>query len=555
LSESRLNLSLAAMLARLRTHRASLSLGAGFAAFYALTIGWGLPAGDHPNFTHGWATDSLTPLGPLAELNDLIFGRTYVWPVYPLFHQFVLAACYGPYLALEWLRGGLQAPTSVYPFGFADPVAGLQALERIGQAVAALLGGVTVVGARHTAREFFGERAGWIAAGCVGTSISVAYYARTGNVDGPMLAYVALGTWAFACIANRGFSVRRAIALGACAAFGTATKDMAWGCFALLPIALIALDRARRAERGEARDLRPYAAGAIASVLAYVVATGIAINPEYHVEHVAWVRAHVPFPLMHSHDPTAAGYAALAADVARQVTASTNPLALLLGAAGFALALARRSPAAWLALVPIGLSLGSLSVTRMSLVRYVMPIAFVAAIFASGLLASGLAARRKALRWAAVAGCAFVIAWQATLALDLTQQMWNDSRYAASEWLASRLTAQSVVAFPVSPNYLPHLPNERIAHAQIARDASFEEAAAVLERTRAGFVVLVPDWTAEPGAAVSRFLDPRVEAGLRDGSLSFRHAASFRSRGFQLHGRLDYPVVNPPVEIFERVAH
>jgi hypothetical protein len=193
----RLRSSLATAPAWLRANRASLWLGAAFAAFYSLTAGWGLPAADHPDFTHGWATDSLLPLAPLAELNDLLFGRKYAWPLYPLFHHFVLAAFYAPYLGYEWLTGGLQAPAPVYPFGFADPVAGLQARERIGQAVAAVFGGVTVVATRHTARAFFGERAGWIAALAVGSALPVVYYARTGNVDGPMLTYVALGTWAF----------------------------------------------------------------------------------------------------------------------------------------------------------------------------------------------------------------------------------------------------------------------------------------------------------------------------------------------------------------------
>jgi hypothetical protein len=551
-TSARIRILASAVAAWLRANRASLALGAIFSAFYSLTAGWGLPAADHPDFTHGWATDSLLPLAPLAEVNDLLLGRTYLWPLYPLFHHFVLAGFFAPYLGFEWLTGGLHAPTGTYPFGFADPVAGLQMLERIGQAVAALFGGVTVVATRHTARAFFGERAGWIAAFGVGTMLPVVYYARTGNVDGPMLSYVALGTWAFALIATRGFTLSRAVALGSCAALGAATKDMAWGCFALLPLAIIALDRRQRAARGAPLELRPYVAGAVVAVLAYVVATGIVVNPDYWLAHVAWVRAHVPFPLQPSHPATLAGYAALALDIARHVSASTNPLALALAAGGLALALVRRSPAAWLALVAIGLCLGSLVVTRMSLVRYVMPIAYVATLLGAGLLAAGLESRRSLLRWAAGAISAGVLAWQSALALDLTQQMANDSRYAAGAWLASRISPGTAIAFPVSPNYLPPLPNRDVVHVQIARDASFEAAAAALAQSRAKYVVLVPDWTAEPGSLVSRFLDPRFEAALRDGTLGYREAATFRAPGFQLHGRLDYPVVNPPVAIFER---
>src|SRR5207245_1673253 len=82
-------------------------------------IGWGLP---HP--TGDWATDSLSPLGPLAFTWHFLHGEKW-WGKYPPFHMLLLAAVQAPYVAWLKLRGEIGAITAVYPYGLAQPLVAL----------------------------------------------------------------------------------------------------------------------------------------------------------------------------------------------------------------------------------------------------------------------------------------------------------------------------------------------------------------------------------------------------------------------------------------------
>jgi hypothetical protein len=68
------------------------------------------------------------------------------------------------------------------------------------------------------------------------------------------------------------------------------------------------------------------------------------------------------------------------------------------------------------------------------------------------------------------------------------------------------------------------------------------------------FVVVSPDWTSAPGAVHPRRFPADVYRRLRDDSLRYRLAASFKTPSLLERQRLDYPTVNPPVEIYVPVA-
>ena len=533
-----------------REHRASWWLFIGASAFYGLALHWGLPNAHHPDLTHGWATDAVTPLGPLAQVNDWLFLREYNWPPYPLFHYLLLAVLFAPYLGLLWLTGELSGFTATYPFGLADPVRTLHHLELIGKAFSMFTGGVLVVAARHTAWELWGRHAGWLAAGLAGTLYPVVYYMRNANPDGPMLAYIALALWVLTRIVTRGFTVPRAVTIGLLAAVAIASKDLAWGSFFLLPLGIAIADVRQRRAAGEVLNWRPYVWGPVACFAAYVVCTGMIINPMYHWTHVVWVQEHLPFPLQISHPATPEGFLGLLADIARHVTVSGDPLLVPLALGGFCWLLWRRSRGVALCLAPLGLFLGVLILTRMSLVRYVITISYVAALFSAALLAAGLTHPRRPVRIVAGLAATMALGWQVVMAADLTWQMWNDSRYEASAWLSGRVGEGTMVAIPVSPNNLPRLP-EGVEYVQIDREGSLEEATAILAAHRPEWVLMMPDWTAEVDAIHSRFLDPRFYQGLADGRMGYRLARRFQTPALQ--GQvLDYPTVNPPIELYIR---
>src|SRR4030095_3015848 len=88
-----------------------------------------------------------------------------------------------------------------------------------------LMAAGTVTIAHAAARRLAGNAAGWMTAAAVATIGPLLYYARTSNTDVGALFWTAL-TVLFSLPALReGLTPRRAIAIGVCAAIGTATKD------------------------------------------------------------------------------------------------------------------------------------------------------------------------------------------------------------------------------------------------------------------------------------------------------------------------------------------
>ena len=104
-----------------RTHRAPLAFAVFALALYVPGFWWGIPHATAPDRTHAWGTDDETPLGPLAEIHNIIQPKPDRNLGYPLMHSFVVSASYAPYLGYLWATGGLANISGAYPFGLADP--------------------------------------------------------------------------------------------------------------------------------------------------------------------------------------------------------------------------------------------------------------------------------------------------------------------------------------------------------------------------------------------------------------------------------------------------
>lgn len=532
----------------LRAHRAEIALFLVAVALYLPGIAWGLPDADDAFQIRSWATDAITPIAPLAELHNTLIVRVpheNVW--YPLFHYMVLAVVFAPYLLLLLLTGGLSAPSPAYPYGLADPATALQVLEILGRLVSMVMAAGAVVAAFATGRVLWGRRAGFAAAVFVMLMQPVVYYARTGNVDMPVLFWGSLGILVFATVLRDGFTMRRAAWLGVFAALATATKDQGWGLFLLLPFALLVVLVREARDAGERPDWRIPAVGVLSCAGTYLVASGWVLNPTRWVAHLEWLRARIPFPEQTSLPATPAGYGRLLLDVLGDVARAGGPVVLVLGAIGVVLAARRRGAGLAVGLAALGHFLAVIAPVRMSLVRYVIPIAYVACLFAGYAVARGLESGKVAQR-AAVTGAGLAVLWGVVLATDLTYQMWFDSRYAAARWLAPRVSADTTVGGVISASSLPPLGGGwhyiHLSGFGAATDS-------VIQATRPDLIIVMPDWTRPAGVHPRDFPAPTYQA-LASGTAGYRLAERFRTPPLVHAPLLDYPTVNPPIDVFVR---
>jgi hypothetical protein len=236
---------------------------------------------------------------------------------------------------------------------------------------------------------------------------------------------------------------------------------------------------------------------------------------------------------------------------------------LLLGAAGFIAVLRSARRPAWFSVTAITYMAVLFWMARAAQLRYVMPAAFTIAIFA------GYAASRTigslALAGRAVGATAVLIGL--LQGVDLTHAMLVDSRYDAGAWL--RRTARDGDRIEYFGTSIKNPPIERgVISARAIRflggnvqpDTSAAAVREIVEgwRTRAPrFVILMPDYTSRRGEPFAATCPPEIYRQLRAGALGYTLAAEFQRPALLPWIRrpsLDYPVVNPPILIFERAG-
>ncbi|MDX1576901.1 MAG: glycosyltransferase 87 family protein [Gemmatimonadota bacterium] len=545
---------------------------------------WGAPRAQNDQSIRSWGVDDEAPIGPLAQIHNIIEPKEVQNLGYPLMHSFMVGAAYAPYLGALWLKGDFGEPSGEYPYGLADPVRSLQVLTWIAHLLSVLLGAGVVACAALAAGRLWAEREAWWAGAFALLSYPMFYYARTGNVDGPALFFVAAALVAFAGILRHGIDPRRTAWLGLWVGFACATKEQSAAVFLGIPFVLLYFawcdrrpDPAGRAEpEGWSAAWKAFAAGLLACVLAFGFGSGLFVDPDRYFAHLAFNaeriellrRGEIAFMTYYERD--LAGSLALIRLLGGYVVDALTWPGVALAVVGIGTALARRGRAAWM-LVPLATYLFVLFwATRNGQLRYMLPAALVLALFAArglGWLLDEARGREgavgSALRGAALAAAAWIVAAGSLRGIDLTQQMIRDSRWDATAWLESRLGPGDRIDFFGPDAKLPWLPygvvferaNEYLGAVYEPKRGP-EDAARIRRRwaeLRPDAILVMPDVSSREGEPHNATLPPEVYGDLLEGRLGYDLAETFRTpRLFPWLPipELDYPSVNPPIRVF-----
>jgi len=526
---------------------------------------WGLPFIDGRAAERGWAIDDETPLGALAEARHVFKRGGQRNHGYPLFYYYASVAAYSPYIGYLVATDRFNTPSEEYPYGLADATGSLRVMALISKVLTILFGVAVVCGAYHAARLTWNERAGAFAAVMVALLYPLAYYARTGNVDVPMLGLTAVGLAAYCAIARDGITPRRAVTLGVAAGLAVATKDSAAGLFVAVPLAMFALPR----PAGSAFPWRTWGLAALAAILALGVGSGLFIDPGNYYNHVMFLAGRLESlpgtaTISSALPMTASGHLdALRFQVAGAGTILTVP-GLVLAAAGLLWFVPRSRQARMLVLPALTYAVFVFFFLRAGQIRYLLPLGFMLALFAGGAVDAAL---RSPARWHRVlASVMFTVAVSTGLlrVVDLTHAMLRDSRYEAAEWLETRLTAGDRVEYFGAAQKLPRLPaGVAIERATTylglhhAHDTSAARAAAIANEwmtRRPATIIVIPDHSSLwPDAPFDGSMPPALFRSLESGELPYRRVARFQTATLLQwirRPRLDYPMVNPPVHIY-----
>lgn len=545
--------------AQVGAKRESWIVGALALAIYLPAIWWGLPHATHALGVHSWEIDAVTGLQTLSELHNLFVAPKPDWYVaYPPFHYLLLGIVYAPYFAFLYLTGGFSQPATGYPFGLSDPVAVLRNLTLIGRAVTLLMASGIIVSVYLTAQTVWDRQTARLAALAAALPTTMVFYARTGNLDIPVLFWTSLAVLLIARCLSLGFTVRRAVWLGTCAALAVATKDQAYGALigALVMFVIIHFRRGTPNTQAIPYWKAPLALG-LAGLTVYALASGLLISPHRFFEHISFVKNfdQTFFLVIHLNNlrpPTLAGYAALVLDFLKELLTAVGPVLL---AAGF-IGLVATWRTSVFSRILLAMMFGYVALVifpiRFLQYRYVMIPAFILSFLIARAFVLGLRQKRG---WAATTMAAMILGfgWIGLRAIDLTYQMIFDARYEARRWLEQNAKPGDRIAFFSVQNILPRIPAETTAVQLTDESAPLEK----LRRERIRFVLVQADWSSQIGSDRSHFFPESVYTGINDGSLGYEKAASFETAGLFRGFLLDLPLVTPgyivntPLKIYE----
>lgn len=529
-----------------------LLVACGLASLIVLApaAGWGIPHATSEVTVRGWEVDAITGIGVLSELSNLLSaGRADWYVAYPLFHYLVLIAASAPYLALATLTGGLSAPGPDFPYGFADPVSAFVALNAIGHAITVLMGCVTVMAVFVLARRLFGVKGALLAATLALCSAPFMFYARTGNLDVPALCWTMLAFVALERCWTDGLTRSRAIACGSFAALAVATKDQSFGLL-VLPLVMLLIRAARIPGPSMMARIRLPLVLVAAGAVTFLVSGGIVFRPDRFARHLEYitnfretftnVRYQTELTVMRP--TTFGGRLVLLGDLLRACAAAVGWPVVGAGLAGLAVFWRSVPSVRWMTAALAGYFLLVLVPIEHMQYRYALAPAILLAVLAAG-IAVRFATRPLAFGLVSMALVVPCVAGGA----EITHAMLTDARGPASAWLRERATAGDTLGFFGRPHQLPRIPAN-------VQPVAFQEGdvAAQLTAARPRWVIVAPDYFAEPKRERSIFLPQEVYDGLREGSLGWTLAARFESKGL-LRRPLPYlPYVNPVVQIYER---
>ncbi|HSE66387.1 MAG TPA: glycosyltransferase family 39 protein [Gemmatimonadales bacterium] len=532
---------------------------------------WGAPQATAEDRTKAWAVDDETPLGPLAEMSNILHPRPDRNLGYPLLYSFMVVGVQAPYLLYLKASGGLGATSAEYPYGLTEPVGALRMLTWLAHVLTLVMALVVIAAAYDTARVLWGERAAILAALFVTCSYPMFYYSRTGNVDVPMMAFVALAVAAFARIRVHGLSVRRIVALGLFAGAALAVKEEAIGV--LLPMALVLVFLPGQFPFDESTVPRSrsktLAWGLGASAFALGLGGGFFVEPQRYIMHLQFLTGRlraapeagglIPYAFPYTLD----GNLTYAAQLGGYLTDTLTGAGLLLSLAGLIWAVRKHPSSRVVACLLLGYLGFIFVVLRSGQLRYALPAGFLLALF--GGYAASLIWESKQVAVRAVVAVLTVVALGLNLlrGIDLTYAMLRDSRWDAAQWLAQRTKPGDHIDYFGASQKLPPLEagvvTDRATEYRGLFNAHRIDAAKVeeiLSRWRSlnpKFVIVMPDHTSRPGAPFDISLPPSLYDDLIAGRRGWKLQATFETPPllpWVKRPPLDYPMVNPPIRIF-----
>jgi 4-amino-4-deoxy-L-arabinose transferase-like glycosyltransferase len=450
------------------------------AALAVWQIDWGLPS------DYGWAPDELVPSAVLAGAAQ---GFSHGWyEKYPPFHYALLAVSYVPVAAAMRVLAPGAGPSEI-----------IHALFLAGRLLSAAMAIGSIVLVYRVSRVIEDETAAVLAAGLAAFTPTFVYYAKVANLDVPYLFWFCLSLLFYVrSLARR--QMRDYVAFAMAAAAAVATKDQAYGLYAgMLPFLIWRL-----------RDRRLLPAAA-AGALTLLVLDNALLNPSGLREHFRLAagpasRAFRVFPA------TARGELLLVLDVLRQLRFVLGWPALLVCAAGIAVAVRERASLLLATLVPVASYLiVFVGVVLYVYDRFLLPVTVVMALLGGAFLS-------RLIRWSRALGlavAAVVLGWSAARAASVDLMMASDGRYDVEERLR-REAAGALVAAAGPLEYLPRLDGLRWRR--------LGPSVRRLSEMKPDLVVVNADYArrADPGTGERQLYDA-LEGGSAGYTLDFSH--------------------------------
>lgn len=519
---------------------------------YVPGITWGLPAADLPGRTRAWGPDELAPIAPIYELRSA-FGGDLGNPQYPLFHYLLIFVSYIPYFAWQLLIGGLANPQAGYPYGFTDAASSVKHLVLIARGVSLLMAAGCAIIAYAIGKRLWDRVTGALAAALLLSAYPMFYYAKISNVDVPAAFWMALVLLLFVPGLEDGFSTRRSVWMGIFAALAIATKDQNVANLLFLPVAVVAVQRAKWRDAGSANrraHWMPLLIGGAVSVMVYAIASGLAVRPQKYLRHIKFVTGGSERGTYFRYSANWEGYSGLARETFMTLADCIGWLALFMAVAGILLCLRRQRSALWLLLPIVGFVLVVLLPIRHVALRFLIPGSFVLTLFAAHGMIQALRHRLLVARIAALAVLMVGAGWLVARGIDLNRAMILDSRHAGSAWLHQAVRPSQQVSFCslmgsrgpalLRINILPLLPPgvtyKPVVYGSDPSGSDFNSE----------FVIAM---------GVEDFREHRLcpavaMEGLKNGSLGYSQAAAFRTATRFEHPHLWW--VNPQIAVYAR---
>ena len=469
---------------------------------------------------------------------------------------------FSPYLGYLFATGGLRAPSSTYPYGFADPERALYVLSLLGRGLSVVYTAGTVTVAYGIARRLFSVEAARLAAWLVATCYPVVFYAHTMNADASYLFWILLALYC-GVAASTTERVGAWTALGAAAAMAVSTKEQAFGF--LLPLPLLAIGFAIPAARGgDGKLYRRILAMAAAAIVTVILANNILLNPLGFVARIAYLLGHPLTPVDAPLKPVAFAWFKgwLEWTYLEQFwdgldSAMGTAMAWLAVAATVAVLRLRRV-ALWLILPALGYYYLSLRGQQLITMRYSLPIILVAIILVAGFLAQLRHATAGLGRQAVTALVLILAALSLARGVELDLLLAGDPRYRAEAWMGAHLAQGARGEAYQKQTYLPR----PLRHVQLTEIPAAQRSIAALEDRRPDFIVLSsvspksishvwnPDWRTTGDLLVLLPDADRMVRALEGGALPYRQAIVLRQQPRLIRPRITG--LSPEIAIYVR---